>query len=120
MVAPTRSSDARPPRAPGARLSVLLGLLSVATLPAAIGVTDRSRRLELLDSAYAIPLAALLGLAALLLARRARRRVARSVVETRGAGAARAGRLLGLVGFLLAVTAAMAVGVYFVLATVDA
>jgi ABC-type Fe3+ transport system permease subunit len=99
---------------------VLLGLLSLATVPTAIVFSNASRRYELLDAAYAIPLGLVLGLAAILLARRARRRAARSVTGTRGLGAARAGRLLGLAGFLLAVTAAMAVGVYELLAAVDA
>jgi hypothetical protein len=99
---------------------VLLGLLSLATVPVAVAVSNLSRRYELLDAAYAIPLGLVLGLAAILLARRARRRAARSVAGVRGEGAARAGRLLGLAGFLLAVTAAMAVGVYELLAAVDA
>jgi len=113
------SSLGRAPRARGARTSVLLGLLSLATVPAAIAATRFSRTYELLDAAYAIPLGAALGIAALVLARRARRRARRSVAEARGAGAARVGRVLGLTGFLLAVTAAMAVGVYAILAAVD-
>jgi NhaP-type Na+/H+ or K+/H+ antiporter len=88
-------------------------------MPAAIGFTHRSEAYELLDAAYAIPVGLLLGLVSIFLARSARRRLRRSVVVTRGAGAARVGRLLGLAGFLVAVTAAMAVGVYAVLAAVD-
>ena len=99
---------------------MLLGLLSLATMPVAIAVAERSRRFQLLDAAYAIPVGLVLGLGAILLARRARRRIARSVTGARGRGAARVGRLLGLAGFLLAVTAAMAVGVYELLAAVDA
>lgn len=98
----------------------MLALLSLATLPAAVVGAERSPTLQLLDAAFAIPVAAALGLAAVLLARRARRRVDRSVLGARGAGAARAGRLLGLAGLLLALTAAGAVGVYAILAAVDA
>ena len=96
-----------------------MGLLSLATIPAAIAFTHYSETYELLDAAWAIPVGAVLGLVSVFLARHARRRLRRSVVVTRGARAARVGRLLGLAGFLLAVTAAMAVGVYAVLAAVD-
>jgi hypothetical protein len=112
-------NDFRPPRAGGARTSILVGLLSLATMPAAIAVTSYSETYELLDAAYAIPVGVVLGLVSVFLARHARRRLSRSVVVTRGARAAGVGRLLGLAGFLVAVTAAMAVGVYAVLAAVD-
>ena len=95
-------------------------MLSLATVPAAIAATNVSRRYELLDAVVSIPVGVLLGLAAILLARRARRRLTRSILGARGGRAARAGRLLGLAGLLLSVTAAMAVGVYHVLAAVDA
>jgi hypothetical protein len=97
---------------------VLLGLLSLATLPAAIAATRWSRTYELLHAGLAIPLALLLGLLALALARRARRGSALTLGRAPGARSATIGRTLGLLGFLLAVTAAMAVGVYYVLATV--
>ena len=97
---------------------MLFGLLSLATLPAAIAATRRSREYELLDAGFAIPLALLFGALAVVLARRARRGQALTLGRAPGARSARVGRALGLVGFLLGVTAAMAVGVYFVLATV--
>ena len=97
---------------------MLLGVLSLATLPAAIAVPRRSREYELLDAGFAIPLALLLGGLAILLARRARRTQGRLLGRAPGQRAARIGRFLGLTGFLLAVTAAMAVGVYYVLAAV--
>ncbi|MDF2751261.1 MAG: hypothetical protein K0T00_2437, partial [Gaiellaceae bacterium] len=52
---------------------MLFGLLSLATLPAAIAVTRRSREYELLDAGFAIPVALLFGALAVALARRARR-----------------------------------------------
>jgi hypothetical protein len=97
---------------------VLFGLLSLATLPAAIAATGRSREYELLDAGFAIPAALLFGALAVALARRARRGHALTLGRAPGARSARVGRALGVVGFLLGVTAAMAVGVYFVLATV--
>lgn len=102
----------------GARASVLLGLLSLATLPAAILATRRSRGYELLDAGLAIPLAFLLGVLAVILTRRARRGGARLLGSPPGTRTATLGRFLGLAGSLVAVTAAMAVGVYFVLSTV--
>jgi len=104
--------------ATGARVSVLLGLLSLVTLPAAILATRRSRAWELLDAGFAIPLAFLFGVLAVLIARRARHGGARVLGSLPGARTATLGRFLGLAGSLLAVTAAMAVGVYFVLAAV--
>ena len=97
---------------------MLLGLLSLATVPAAIAATRWSRAYELLDAGFAIPVALLLGILAVALARRARKRHALALETPPGAGSARVGRVLGLAGFLLGVTAAMAVAVYHVLATV--
>jgi hypothetical protein len=97
---------------------VLFGLLSLATLPVAIAATRWSRAYELLDAAFAIPLALLLGALAVSLARRARRGSALSLGPVPGRRSARLGRVLGMAGFLLGITAAMAVGVYFVLSTV--
>ncbi len=84
----------------------------------AIAATRWSRTYELLHAGFAIPLALVLGLLGLALARRARRGHALTLGPAPGARSARVGRFLGLLGFLLAVTAAMAVGVYYVLATV--
>jgi hypothetical protein len=118
MAVLTRSSNGGPPRPGSARLSVLVGLLSVAVLPTAIGATGWSERYELLHAATAIPLGALLGLLAWALARRARSRLAPTLGHPRGTRTARVGRLLGLLGFLLALTAAGSVGVYELLSLV--
>jgi hypothetical protein len=118
LAVPTRSSNGGPPRPGSARLSVLVGLLSVATLPAAILATRSSEHYELMDAAVAIPLAACLGLLAWALARRARSRLAPTLGHPRGSRTARVGRFLGLLGFVLALTAAGSVGVYAVLSFV--
>ena len=97
---------------------MLFGLLSLATMPVAIAATRWSRAYELLDAAFAIPVALLLGALAVSLARRARRGQGLTLGPAPGARWARVGRVLGLAGFLLGITAAMAVGVYFVLSTV--
>jgi len=118
MAVPTRSSNGGPPRPGSARLSVFVGLLSVAVLPAAIVATGWSERYELLHAAGAIPLGALLGLLAWALARRARSRLAPTLGHPKGSRTARLGRLLGVLGFLLALTAAGSVGVYALLSLV--
>ena len=118
MAVPTKSSNGGPPRPGSARLSVFVGLLSIAALPAAILATRWSRTYELLDATAAIPVAASLGLLAWALARRARSRLAPTLGHPRGSRTARLGRFLGLLGFVLALTAAGSVGVYAVLSLV--
>ena len=112
------SANGRPPRPASARWSVLVGLLSVATMPVAIAATRFSRQYELLHAAAAIPVGMLLGFLAIRLARRARSRLAPTLGHPRGSRTARLGRLLGLLGFLLALTAAGSVAVYAVLSYV--
>jgi NhaP-type Na+/H+ or K+/H+ antiporter len=95
---------------------VLVGLLSLATLPAAVVVARESDELTLVEAGVvAVPVAALLGLVALWLARRARRRADRTLDRVGGRRTARAGRLLGALGLYLAATAAIALGVYALL-----
>jgi hypothetical protein len=93
-------------------------VLSVLVLPAAIVATRWSERYELLHAAAAIPVAALFGALAVSLARRARSRLAPTLGHPKGRRTARVGRLLGMVGFLLALTAAGSVGVYALLSLV--
>jgi NhaP-type Na+/H+ or K+/H+ antiporter len=95
---------------------VLVGLLSLATLPAAVVVARESDELTLVQAGVvAVPVAALLGLVALWLARRARRRADRTLDRVGGRRTARAGKLLGALGLYLAATAAIALGVYALL-----
>jgi hypothetical protein len=98
---------------------VLVGLLAAATMPLAIVATRWSRDYELMDAGFAIPLAALLGLLAVALARRARSRLAPTLGHPRGTRTARLGRFLGLLGFLLALTAAGSLAVYWILSLVE-
>lgn len=91
---------------------MLAGLASAATLPLAIFLTRFSDSYELLHAAFAIPLAAVLGLFALALARRSRRRLALSFSSERRDRAAVAGRILGLAGICIALAALVALGVY--------
>jgi hypothetical protein len=91
--------------------AILVGLLSVATVPAAIAYTHYANR-ELLKAEYSVPVAFVLGVWALSLAKRARRRSERTIGRVGGARAGRWGRILGGFGVYVALTAALAVGVY--------
>ena len=113
------SSNGGPPRPGSARASVLVGLLSVATMPVAILATRWSEQYDLMQAGFAIPLGAALGLLAVALARRARSRLAPTLGHPRGSRTARLGRFLGLLGFLLALTAAGSLAVYWILSVFE-
>ena len=83
----------------------------MAAIPAGIAYSSVSQRFELLHAAALIPVAVLLGIGALLLARRARRQLEWSLGR-RGLGVARTGGMLGVLGLGLAVTATISVGFY--------
>jgi len=104
-VAPRTSNRA----APGA---VVTGLLAVAALPAGIALAQLSARVKLLQASAAIPVAAVLGVVALLLARRALRRSQRTLGRAGGEGVARAGRILGVLGLCIATSGTIAVAFY--------
>lgn len=95
-----------------------LGAVSVATLPAAIAATRYSGSYDLLHAGFAIPLAALAGIAALVLARKARA-VDRATLDAGGGKAGRWGRVLGTLGLCLAASAAISVAVYGLLTAAE-
>jgi hypothetical protein len=105
------SSRRRRPGAWSAWLSVVFGFLAVAVLPAAIVASRFFERFELVHAAWAIPAAAVLGLIALGLARRARRQLRFTLVRGRHA-AARAGRAMAVLALCMAVTATISFGFY--------
>lgn len=106
MAVPTRSSN------PAASGALAAGLLAVAALPAAVALAQLSDRVRLLQAAAGIPVAALLGTAALLLGRRAVRRAERTLGRAGGEGVARAGRILGALALCIAASGAIAIGFY--------
>jgi hypothetical protein len=106
LVAPTSSSRAR------AWAALLLGLLGLLTMPAAVELARRSNRVALLDAAYAVPLAFLLGLIAVVMARRARHNLRWLRLREGGTGVASAAIIVGFLALCLAVTAALSVGFY--------
>jgi hypothetical protein len=94
---------------------VLLGLVAVATLPAAILFAERWDRITLLESAVAIAPAFVLALAAVLLGRKARRAIDGTLGRVRGHKLASLGRLLGYLALYMVVTASISVATYYVL-----
>ena len=89
----------------------MTGLAAVLALPAAIAVAQVSS-VRLLQTAAAIPVAAVLGIVALWLARRAARRLNRTLGRSGGSGAVRAGRFLGVLGLCLAASATISFAFY--------
>jgi hypothetical protein len=81
-------------------------------MPAAIEVAARSKRIGLLDTAYAIPLAFVLALTALVMARRARQNLRWLQLREGGTRVASAAVLIGAVAVCLALVAALSVGFY--------
>jgi hypothetical protein len=90
----------------------VLGVLAVAAVPAAIVLARQSTRVSLLDSAWAVPVAAVLGVGALLCARGARAQIRWTLERAGGRGRVRAGVVLGVVGICFALSGAIAVGFY--------
>ena len=99
--------------------SAVLGLLSALTMPAAIVATRYSGSYDLLHAGFAIPLAAGLGIAAVVLARKSRAYEQATLGRAGGGKWGRVGRLLGILGICMAASAAIAVAVYEVLIAVE-
>ena len=99
--------------------SVVVGVLAAATMPVAIVATRYSESYELLHAAFAIPVAVVLGIAAVVLARKALALDRATLGKAGGTRAARAGRLLGILGLGMAASATIAVAVYEVLVAIE-
>ena len=93
-------------------MALLLALAGILTLPAAIEVARRSKRVALLDASYAIPLAFVLGLLAVVMARRARHNLRWLRLGEGGTAVASIAVIVGAVAVCLALTAALSVGFY--------
>jgi len=95
-----------------ASLALILGLAAVAAVPAGVALSRQTAGVRLLDAVWAIPVAALCGLAALLFARGAGGRIRWTLERAGGLGRIRVGRLLGIAGICVALSASIAVGFY--------
>jgi hypothetical protein len=110
-----RTSNNRNPRATAA---VLTGLLAVLCVPGALAL-PRYTAVALFQVVYGFPVPILLGLLAIVQARRAREVLDRTLWRSGGQRGARWGRVLGLLGVCLGITAGLAVGFYWILVVVS-
>ena len=108
----TSSNSAARRANPRATWSIVCGLLSLAAVPAGIVLARETRAVTLLNSSGSVVVAVLLGFSAIVLARRAREHVEITLGRAGGERAARLGRALGILGLLVGVTAALALGFY--------
>jgi len=111
----SRSNSADRPLSKSALVAVLLGLVAVVTLPAAILYAEKGDRITLLESSVAIIPTFVLAIAAVYLARRARRDIDRTLGRMKGSKLALVGRILGYIALYVAVTASISVATYYVL-----
>jgi hypothetical protein len=88
------------------------GLLATAVIPIAIGVTEQREDLRLLHAGFAVPVAFVLGVVGIRLARRARRRLERTLGRAGGLVPARLGRVFSWVGVYFALIGAISLLVY--------
>jgi hypothetical protein len=93
--------------------------VAVVSVPVAIVLSRQSEGITLLDAAWAIPIAALCGVAALLFARGAGGRVRRTLERAGGLGRVRLGQVLGVAGICVALSGAIAVGLFELLVRLE-
>jgi len=79
-------------------------------MPVGVLLARETEQVTLRTATVSIAVAGALGWFAIILARRARERIDLTLGRARGANSARIGRLLGILGVLLAITAGLAVG----------
>ena len=93
-------------------VALFLGVVGIAVLPAAIEAARRSKTIVLLDAAYAIPVAFVLGLVAVIMGRRAKHNLRWFRLREGGTAVASAAVIVGMLAICLAVTAALSIGFY--------
>jgi hypothetical protein len=112
---PARSDSDDRPISLSAIFSVLVGLVALATVPAAILAAELLDLVTLLESSVAIVPAFILAFTAIYLGRRARRTIERTLGRVRGYKLALVGRILGYMALYIAVTASISLATYYVL-----
>ena len=113
MAVPTASSNGVRPSVRGSAWTALLfGLAGAASLPFAVVAAYETSWWSYLESIWAAIPSAVLGLVAVLVARRAKKLARRSVLPGAGAGVARWGGRLGWLALYFAATAGLALAVY--------
>lgn len=81
-------------------------------LPIGVYASRFSDTFDLIHAGFLIPIVVVLGVVAIALARRTRRRTSVSLTGGAGQGLASAGRVLGIIGLCVAASALVALGVY--------
>ena len=90
-----------------------MGLVGLLAWPAAVGASRYSDRVDLIEALIgAVPVGIVFGLGAIFFARRARRRIQRTVGRSGRGRTAVAGRALGLFAICVAITGGLALGFF--------
>jgi hypothetical protein len=105
-------------RNPRAIWAFLFALLALGALAGGAAAARLSERVGFVEAVGAVPLGVFLAFVSLSLARRARYEYQRTVGRAGGGGLAAVARVLGAIALLIGVTAALALGVFAVLALV--
>jgi hypothetical protein len=91
---------------------VLVALLGLVIPPVAFVAARQLDKVSIVQATAASCASAILGLAAILLARRAGRTIERTIGRVGGESTLRVGRLLGWLSLIIGLTAALALGFY--------
>jgi hypothetical protein len=94
---------------------VLCALVALLIPPAGFVAARQLDRVTIIQATAATAASAVLGLLAILLARRGFRNIERSIGRVGGEGSARVGRLLGAISLFIGLTAGLALGFYALL-----
>lgn len=105
-------------RNPRATAALWTGLLAALAVPGGAAL-PRYTAVALFQVVYAFPLPILLGILAILQARRAREVLERTLWRAGGERAAAWGRRFGVLGLCLGITAGLSVGFYWILVAVS-
>jgi hypothetical protein len=95
-----------------ATFALLFGLVAALAVPVAIELTRKKTGAVLLDAAWAIPVAAVAAVAALMLERGGRRVLNRTLGQASGARRLMAARVLAVAGICIVLSSSLAVGIY--------
>jgi hypothetical protein len=106
------SSNGTTPGNRAATASLVLALLALAAIPIGVAISGWRDDLRLVHAGFAVPVAALLAIAAIRLARRARHRLERTLGRAGGVARARAGRIVGWLALYVALIGGISLGVY--------
>jgi len=93
-------------------LAIFCGLVAVIAIPVAIELTRKMAGAQLIDAAWAIPVAAAAAVASLLFARRARASVSRTIERAGWSRRLMAARVFAVTGICLALSSSLAVAIF--------